>query len=225
MWIRKESELHIGEFAREAYFGPRNENWDSTPNLFTYRYDMNGAYASIMAKALIPDPATVIDYTYTAKWEEHLNKFPCGIFKVKVKAPKMKIMVLPVRNQKGELYFPYGTFTGTWTNLELKEALANGYKVLKCYRYLVYRKAKPYFTGIALDLWQKKLTYAAEGNKCMANAMKGLINRLYGKFAQRNVVHGQFKIGDEDKLAKQNIPFRYGQDGDIITETIREPTT
>jgi len=151
-------------------------------------------------------------------WQKLLynDKYLC-IMHCKVKAPKRKVMVLPFRD-KGKLKFPYGTFKGYWTSVELKQAIRYGYQIQEVYEVVAYTRTFAYFKDYAEFVWGKRLKYRDDGNTGMDEVMKYVGNALYGKFAQRNDVGGYFgKACDapyfDDKAIVQF--YKYGSDGEL----------
>ena len=172
------------DFERQAYYGGRVEVYRRGEQ-DVYSYDVNSMYLSIMKDELFPNPKSA--HLRTKQWKKHFND-KLGIYHCKVYAPKKGIMVLPFK-QGGKLIFPHGTFTGTWTNVELIRAMERGYKILEVYSYIVYNEAVELFKQFATDIWAKRKEC---DNKGMNKMIKKIGNSLYGKFAQRNEVGGYY---------------------------------
>jgi len=182
-------------YERAAYRGGRVEIFEKGIHEVK-SYDVNSMYLSIMTNELIPDPNTIKVYIDNNRdWKENFKNYE-GVFHVKVKVGKQKVMCLPYVHN-GKLIFPYGEFSGYWTSIELKEALKNGYKITECYSYVIYRKMLPLFKEFGEFIWNKRLEYKAAGNKGMDILVKKMGNTPYGKFAQRNKKGGYWgKLSD-----------------------------
>lgn len=185
-WFRSDADCVINKLERHAYYGGRVEMFSRGKHTCK-SYDVNSMYLSVMREALIPDMLTT-EYISNGKgWQKHFYSNELGIYHCKVKAPKLRIMVLPYRNEKGKLIFPSGVFTGWWTSVELKVALEYGYEILEVYEFIYYRRAKRYFERFAEFIWEKRKAYKAAGNLGMEMLIKKMGNSLYGKFGQQNL--------------------------------------
>lgn len=182
--FNRDSEF-INDYERKAMRGGRVELF-KRGNIKVKSYDINSTYLSIMREKEIPDPNTYKYFENPVHWQEHFEKF-LGIFHVKVRAEKQRVMCLPYLHPKTKkLIFPCGTFSGYWTSVELKEALKNGYEILECYDYVIYRKSHVMFGAYADYIWGKRKEYKSQGNKGMDLMTKKLGNTLFGKFVQKN---------------------------------------
>ena len=203
-WQRDNDWLSLYE--RKAYYGGRCELFKRGINN-TWSYDVNSMYLSIMRYCKLPDMATT---KYISKkprnWRKYLEKF-LGIWNVKVYCPdNLYLPILPLRWQ-GKLKFPTGVFTGYWTNIELLEAEKNGYKILKVYDFIYYRKSKHYFSEYAKFVWEKRVEFKHKNNLGMDLMIKRLGNALYGKFAQRNSNDYFGRLSDYDGKLPDIVQF------------------
>ncbi|MBT9142781.1 MAG: hypothetical protein DDT29_01177 [Dehalococcoidia bacterium] len=181
-WFRKDD--FLSNYERNAYYGGRSELFQRG-FYYTYSYDVNGMYLSIMKEELFPDVNYSRYINNGSLWQRYFNKY-LGIYHCKVRAPdKLYLPVLPIRIDN-KLKFPLGEFSGYWTSLELQEALKLGYQIIEVYDFVIYLKSKLYFKDYANFIWDKREEYQKEGNKGMDLMIKKLGNALYGKFAQRN---------------------------------------
>jgi hypothetical protein len=191
-------EVNINDYERMAMRGGRTECFVRGEQT-VHSYDVNSMYLSVMRDAEIPDPNTTRYYNNPVHWKEHFEQY-LGIFKCRVYAPESKVMCLPYSDGKTKkLIFPCGEFTGVWTNVELKEALNNGYKILECYNYVIYKKSHKLFESFAKEIWDLRKKYKAAGNKGMDLMVKKLGNGQYGKYGQQNGEDGYYgKLEDFD---------------------------
>ena len=185
------------ELEQEAYYGGRTELFRKG-SFDIYEYDINSAYLSIMRDKLFPD----VDQMRThyvkrgENWQKYWDRGYQMIMRCKVHVPNCYIPILPYRIN-GKLCFPRGTFTGTWTSVELAEAMRHGTKILECYEFVYYSQSKPYFKEFAEFVWARRAEYKRQGNGGMDKMIKKIGNSLYGKFAQRNEEGGYFGLSEE----------------------------
>jgi hypothetical protein len=183
-WKRTEAQSFVNKLERNAYYGGRVEMFKRGKQLCK-SYDVNSMYLSIMREALIPDMSTFCYIENGRRWQYYFERY-LGIYHCRVLAPRSKVMVLPYRTDKGKLIFPCGEFSGWWTSVELKAALEYGYQILEVYEFIYYRRAKPYFSGFAEFVWEKRQAYKLANNLGMQLMIKKIGNSLYGKFGQQN---------------------------------------
>ena len=165
----------IDAFAREAYFGGAVQGRFGIKyeNLITY--DINSSYPYVMREYGVP-------YGSYAKTDRIL-KDNLGIYRVKVKTPDdLAFPILPMRDAKGGILWPSGTFTTTVTNLEIEFALEHGYKILEVQEGLVWNEIVNPFVEF--------VTYCEESRKKYKGspleiAIKLIQNSVYGKFGTR----------------------------------------
>lgn len=168
------------EFCLKGYYGGRTEIFFNKPisgNI--YYFDINSLYPSCMRKKF-PDP-------YSGFWTKSPNFESEGMSDITVKAPEIKIPYLPYRDtESGRLLFPLGTFRGTYTHFEIREAIKLGYKILKIHKSLQFRNTGHYFRDFVESFYAKRLEAQARGDALQSDSFKLIPNNLYGKFAQRN---------------------------------------
>jgi hypothetical protein len=146
---------------REAFYGGRTETFDTnrqTQNDEKIKYvDVTSLYPYVMKVEPYPIGHPI---TITENFKD-INEY-FGIIKLKILAPRgLRMPVLPDRST-GQLVFSLcfsctkgkqkicnhseneRAFTGTWTTVEIKEALKQGYKVLKIYEVLHYNETSQY---------------------------------------------------------------------------------
>jgi hypothetical protein len=142
---------------REAFYGGRTETFDTnrqTQNDEKIKYvDVTSLYPYVMKLEPYPIGHPI---TITENFKD-INEY-FGIIKLKILAPRgLRMPILPDRST-GQLVFSLcfsctkekqkicnhsendRAFTGTWTTVEIKEAIKQGYKVLKIYEVLHYKE-------------------------------------------------------------------------------------
>jgi len=167
----------IDEF--KAYYGGRTEAFSRGYIENYYYYDFNSLYPSVMLNRF-PDPNT-LRTTYRND-TGYIEAFE-GMSDVLIYCPYMEYPLLPFRAHN-KLYFPYGTFRGWYTHVELRKALKLGYVIKKVYKTLYFKEKCEPFVNFVRDLYTKRKSLK-ENNDPMQYVVKIIMNSLYGKFGQK----------------------------------------
>lgn len=144
--------------------------------------DANGLYAHCMRTMRFPNLATEKKVTNPPVDELKSELGEIGVACVTVQAPNITLGYLPIRYADYQVFPTNKTMKGTWTFLELQQALRLGYEILHCHYYVRWHQSgiNP-FTKFIDEL------YAIE-KKCETKMEKAPIklirNNLFGKFAQ-----------------------------------------
>ena len=184
---------------RKAYFGGVV---DVVENIIVkgWKYDINSHYPAAM-KNPIPVGSPVISDI------KDLNKI-FGFCHAKITAPsveELRVAILPVRVENGDITCPRGSFEGTWFSEELKNAIKYGYKVEVVSSYL-FRKGYNVFDKFVDGLYEHRYKAIEQGNHEQALIYKLILNSLYGKTGQKKIVNN-FKFIDKNKLGKINLIY------------------
>ncbi len=174
----------------KAYYGGRTETFIKGKIKDYNYYDVNSLYPTMMRKPL-PDPNTIRknsinNINYIMKYE--------GIAHVRIHCPyNIQYPLLPVRHNK-KLIFPTGVFSGYYSNVELRRAIAEGYTILYIYRNIYFKKTVSPLKDFSNDLYNQRLKYKKEKNP-LELLVKLLLNSCYGKFSQQftnrdNIING-----------------------------------
>lgn len=134
-------------------------------------------------------------YPYVMTWEYPDTRFleessidthQFGVGKFTVFVPdELLIPVLPVKDEDGGLWFPKGTFTGTWTYHEVRHALKNGcHIILEHEGGIGTNRSKPFFKQYVQDFYKKRLEAKERGDQFEISFWKLFMNNLYGKWCQ-----------------------------------------
>ncbi len=198
-WCRSDDQQWLNDYERQALRGGRTECFQRG-KIRHSSYDVNSTYLSIMRENDFPDPMSAHFVRGNKDFERHLAEHEL-IAHCAVDAPKSKIMVLPWYDPKTKkLLFPCGQFEGYWCSHELREAIKQGYKIIKVFDYIYYSKVFPYFRDFAEFVWEKRLEYKAQANAGMDKLIKKIGNTCYGKFGQANALSGFWgKLSDFDE--------------------------
>ena len=164
-----------------AYYGGRTEALKRGKIENYNYYDFNSLYPSVMRYAY-PDPNSKrVSRKNTC---DFINNYD-GVAHVDVWCPQMKYPLLPVKT-KDKLIFGIGSFSGWYSNVELRRAMELGYVIKKVHKTYYFKKMCHPFKEYVEDLYALRKKYKADGNK-MEQVVKLLMNSLYGKFGQKFV--------------------------------------
>jgi len=173
-------ERYINRLCREAYYGGRVENLVEGLVRGVNIYDVNSMYPFVMLKYALPDPDTLIGPIYNGSMENILRYE--GVSRVRVRVPKQNIPPLPYRHE-GKTIYPYGRLTGTWTHLELREAIRDGAVVEKIEWQIIARDTCRPFAKYVETLYERRLQYKRNRDP-RELVIKIMLNSLYGKFGE-----------------------------------------
>jgi len=103
---------------------------------------------------------------------------PFGVARCRVKVPKMDFAPLPWRNSEGRIFYPYGTIEGTWTTLEIREAVKRGCAVEKVFESMGSAESETPYAEFVSRLYRARLAATSDAEKLF---FKLLMNNLYGR--------------------------------------------
>lgn len=145
-----------------------------------FYYDFNSLYPAVMHDEEFPEPDSIRpnkinDISYIEAYE--------GFATVDIECPKDVFPLLPFRLDK-KLIFPQGSFSGTYTNAELRKAMHEGYIIKKIHKNIYFKRSCRPFQEFVDDLYDKRQKYK-ETNNPMEYVVKIMMNSLYGKFGEK----------------------------------------
>jgi hypothetical protein len=213
------------EVVRKAYYGGRTEVFHRggtfTPEYPLRCYDINSMYPWALTQRLPTDGCLECAGGNLDLW---LNTIFPGFVECTVdtsdcdKQARM-YPVLPYRVE-GKLLFPLGTFSGTWTLVELAFARKHGYKITHVGRGLYMRPDVVFKTFI--DALYKLRDKSLPGyDPTLSVVAKLLANTTYGKFGtsrERQVLHLRHSL--EDILAKGMTPLASAHELPVYIEQV-----
>jgi len=169
---------HEYEFVRSGYYGGRCEVFRMEVKN-GHRYDRNSSYPASLKTTRLPVGERMLlkDQKYMSLSFEKYE----GIFECTVTMPEMFVPVLPYRVKK-RLYFPIGTFRGTWARNELIYAIEQGAKIEKIHKAYVWKTNDNIFEEYINWVWDLRKNAESEG---MNKWLKWIANSLTGKFAEK----------------------------------------
>jgi len=172
---------HLYKRARAGYYGGRVQVFN--PNsLFGYRADINSAYPAALQQISVPygNPK---GYGSSELTENQWNDNRPGVYEATVNVPRdLFVPPLPVKLRDGRIAYPVGTLRGSWTKLELENAIAHGCEIVDFRSCVVWPRL------VSLRDWVDKiwgLRFAAGKSTALGTWVKFYANSLTGKFAQR----------------------------------------
>lgn len=171
------------DYSRQSYYGGRCEVF-MRGDFDVFSFDVNSMYPYVMSNHVYPNPTTAKFVPSKHHfYSTYNNELYLTIAKCKVYVPDMKIAPLPIRTND-RLVFPTGTFTGVWTEPELKMAEKYGVKILDVYWYVRYAQADFYLRDYSMAMYNYRNDHPKGSPK---NRMFKLLgNSLYGKFGEKN---------------------------------------
>jgi len=165
------------QLSREGYYGGRVEVYQPIAGR-VWMYDRRASYPAALVETPVPVGkvtclgATRAGRVYRAGWP--------GIYRAEVKVAECAYPPLPLRLSTG-LAYPWGTFSGVWTSLELREAERRGARILRIDYCAAWRSAERALAPWCERIWQLR----AKSEPVWAAWIKLLANSLTGKLAQR----------------------------------------
>jgi hypothetical protein len=180
--------FQLGEFKKVDYI--------DINNLYGYA-SMNIDFPLLRSERMVKEPLKYFNIKDIVK--------EIGISRVLIHNKTNEIGILPVRTDTGSYYPKKDTYMiGTYTNLELKEAIKEGYKILGIEWSIFWDKGENPFKKITSKLYQLRKD---SGSKFDNFFYKEMQNRSYGKMAQRK--GGQEIVVDNVEKAQKYLKDSY----------------
>ncbi len=167
----------------KAYYGGRTEAFSRGRIKNYHYYDYNSLYPSVMRNTYPNPNSQRISRRNTLRYIEDYE----GITKVTIELDHLEKPLLPVVHivdKQRKLIFPTGTWTGYYTNIELRQAIKLGYNITRVHKSLYYKTTIEPFKEYVNDLYKLRLEYKQDNNP-MEGLVKLFMNSLYGKFGQK----------------------------------------
>lgn len=187
------------DLARKGYYGGRVQVFRPLVNHEAYSYDINSAYPDALARIELPVGKPTISDDAS---EDFLNGWP-GIYTVTVYVPHMHIPPLPWRSRTGRIHYPVGRFTGTWTEIELKDAVYNHeVEILGFGPSIIWPRTEPVLKTFAIEGWD--IRAKAGKTSALGKWIKLLLASFTGKVAQKPETETCFIDGDYENTCPAN---------------------
>lgn len=172
----------IQKLAWESFYGGRFELIQRGFIGECYLYDINSAYP--YALTFLPDITN-------GKWIESKKinpKSALGFFHIHAQVDySVKIAPFPFRTKNNRIIYPTGEFETFVTLEELKAVTGDPkikYKVIESYQFIPNRYCKYPFKKFIEEQYHKRMKLKKENNP-LQQAIKIILNSMYGKTAQR----------------------------------------
>lgn len=175
-WYKVEP-IDVHDKVFKAYYGGRTEVFKRGLFKRVNCYDINSLYPSVMIKKL-PDPNSYQELAVSDQFT--IDNYE-GVTYIEGYQSKCYLPILPVRYDN-KLIFPIGLIKGYYTNIEIREALKNGFKIKKIGSGVIYTKTEYVFKEFVNDKYEKR-KIKQSNNDPMEVTDKLTMNSLYGKFA------------------------------------------
>ena len=165
---------------RESYHGGRTESfWRGDVEGPLYKLDINSHYPSVMESEPVGYHLEAYFPTFNRVWWDKARREKKSIVaKVLIRTDE-PVYGLVYENK---LVFPIGTFWVALTTPEIDYALEKGH-ILKVREFAIHKRAV-LFKEFINHFYSLRMEYRKAGNSTMDYMSKGIINSLYGKFAQ-----------------------------------------
>lgn len=201
--------LFVENFFRNAYVGARTEVFRPLLQGQGYHYDVNSLYPYVM---LVNDfPIGHYDVVYDNIESNYIYEsiknnegvFTNAIFWADVEQPDTYLPVLPY-HAKDRLYFPVGSFSGYWTDVELFEAERQG-AIINVKSCVVWKRKAPVFKDFITELMKGKM----ESTGAKRNFYKLIQNSFYGKWGMNRIreTYYEWSEAKEKELKEKGIPY------------------
>lgn len=176
--------LEVLSLERDGYYGGRCEAFyiGQAPTQPYYKLDVNSMYPYIMRGDSYPTELVGYSEAVPLKLLElNLSRYYC-LADVDLSAANPAYAY----TNGSKLLFPVGDFRGILHHVDLQRALSSG-EIKRVNRLAIYQQGDV-FSSYVDYFYQLKLTAEREGDKITRHQSKILLNSLYGKFGQRQVV-------------------------------------
>lgn len=166
----------VNAIAREAYHASRVEVFCKRCDNANY-YDVNSSFPFSMTK---PMPGE-LQYTHIGIPDRIIgNPEICYLVKANVTVYETHIPPIPYRNN-GRIFFPMGTWTGWFTDVDFELLMSEGAKINKVYESLEFNTFMD-LADYSQTIYKKRKDCNTKFEKIL---YKYLLNCVYGKMAER----------------------------------------
>lgn len=201
-FMRREIILHnrpeVLELERAGYYGGRTDAFyiGVAPEQDYYKLDVNSMYPYVMRENVYP--TELVGYSVNIpldRLREHLDKYYClATVTLVTQTP-----AYPYVNGF-KLVFPVGEFTTTLHHPELVYALERG-EIKTVHKLAIYNRGD-IFSQYVNYFYALKVRAEEQGDKITRKVAKIMLNSLYGKFGQREVVSKIVNNNGEEKYQR-----------------------
>jgi hypothetical protein len=191
----------VRDLARASYHGGRVELFKPGVHESVYTADITSFYPSIMQNVPMPD---LRGLTYVEAPKKLDLSGLHGAIECTVMVPQMYVPPLPVKFPDGKLYYPVGTFRGSWIIEEVRAAVARGAKILEIHRIAYTRKVVYPFASFVSGLYSVRKDFEHTGD-ARAFQIKTMMNALPGRLGLREEQRYRAYTVSNGKLSNVDI--------------------
>jgi len=206
----------VNDLIYDSYYGGRTEVFKRGEFTDLYYYDINSLYPSAMLEA-VPLPQSV-KRPSTPQLKNIISYE--GVSKCNITAPKTLDAQKPflAYRDNGKLIFPTGTFTGSFTHLELRYAIELGYSINTIYEQIYYTETIQLFNQYITTMYENRLQQK-RNNDPLESMTKLFMNSLYGGFGMKRVT--ETKLYDMRDMTTSDLKElgEYEMFGDFALQT------
>lgn len=188
----------VTSLEREGYSGGRVEAYHigQLPQKTYYKLDVNSMYPYVMRDK--PYPVELIAYSENVPLSRLIDLMKSYYCLAEVRLNTSNPAYPLKHNHK--LIFPTGDFITTLHQSELEYALSCN-DIVEVRKLSIYRQA-PVFKDYIDFFYDLKVKSELEGNQIVRHQSKILMNSLYGKFGQQNVISRVVPNPDKDHFGR-----------------------
>nr|QWO71454.1 DNA polymerase [Calocybe gambosa] len=184
----------IDSYIRNGYYGGIVDSWTFYSDKKLWKYDIKSHYPNQMRNNPMPGGLP--------RFSNETN-LDCifGFVRAEVTAPlssDLRVAILPIKGNNGELITFRGVKEGIWFSEELKNAVKYGYKV-KVKDCVLFDKVYNVFDGFVNEFYNLKTQAELEKDLVSRLIYKLLLNSLSGRWGLRDL-NTEMKIVDSKNL-------------------------
>jgi hypothetical protein len=165
----------ITDYFRRGYYGGRVEVYQfGRIRGPVYHYDVNSLFPFVMKTKRYP---------HLSHWREvtSCNLRREGMATVTIALPETRYPCLPIRTTTSGILYPFGVLTGTWCYPEIRQAVADGGRIMRVERVIEFSETCDPFSRFVDLGWSRRQSAPTEFDRVF---WKLVMNSLYGKFGQ-----------------------------------------
>lgn len=132
------------------------------------------------------------------------------IIEAEIDAGNVRYPIHPYRDEAGNLMYKAGVFTGVYNDVDIKEMLRDGYKILSVKRGVYWLMSAKIFSHLITSLYEKRRLYKIDGD-VREYTIKIILNSMYGKFLEQIQTYTMYT--DSSKEGKHVISQRLLKNG------------
>jgi hypothetical protein len=185
----------LKKFMRQACYGGRILQWkklfDPKTQSKMICLDFNSLYPSAMHKFSYPvgmaepivKPDGPIDDIKNFKDYLFSPEYPHYIIEVTFDAGNIRYPIHPYKTEKRNLIYKSGVFTGVYNDVDVREMIRDGYKVVNIKDGIYWQQSEKIFTHLIKTLYELR-KIQKQNNDEREYTTKIILNSIFGKFME-----------------------------------------